>query len=218
MTGASSSKTARLPQRYRRRIVYVCLALLLWEVIAWTGARLLITQTEMSRADALLVLSGSAAYEERVQLAAQLFSNGWSRRIILTNDQVGSGWSTTEQRNPLFVERARDALLKAGVPAANIEILPAAVAGTYDEAIATKAYAESHKLHSVLVVTSPYHSRRALWTFRRVFNDGTVSIGLVTVPTGIQSPSPATWWLSIRGWRVVAGEYLKGLYYRLRYG
>jgi uncharacterized SAM-binding protein YcdF (DUF218 family) len=68
-----------------------------------------------------------------------------------------------------------------------------------------------------LVVTSAYHSRRALWIFRKVFSGTGIDIGLTAVAPGEQTPSPATWWLQLRGWRTVASEYPKLIYYWLHY-
>jgi uncharacterized SAM-binding protein YcdF (DUF218 family) len=67
------------------------------------------------------------------------------------------------------------------------------------------------------VVTSAYHSRRALWTLRRVFEGSGVEVGLVAVEPGEQSPRPGTWWLYPLGWKMVPGEYVKFLYYVSHY-
>jgi uncharacterized SAM-binding protein YcdF (DUF218 family) len=66
-------------------------------------------------------------------------------------------------------------------------------------------------------VTSPYHSRRSLWTLRRVFKESGIEVGVKAVVPGQQSPLPVWWWLSPRGWSMVAGEYLKLIYYRIKY-
>jgi uncharacterized SAM-binding protein YcdF (DUF218 family) len=115
------------------------------------------------------------------------------------------------------VERAAAELRRAGVPAERIEVLPRVVNGTHDEAVLLREYAAAKGLRSLLVVTSAYHSRRALWTLRRVFERSGVAVGLSAPPPDGATPSPATWWLSARGWREVAGEYLKFIYYRLHY-
>jgi len=56
-----------------------------------------------------------------------------------------------------------------------------------------------------------------MWTLRRAFDESGVRLTLEAVTPGEQSPSPATWWLSFLGWKMVAGEYAKLVYYRLRY-
>ncbi len=204
-------------RRAWRGLRFVIIALLLWSLVAWIAARALITSAELERADALVVLSGSAAYKERTHRAALLFRAGRAPLIILTNDNEPSGWSSREQRNPLFVERARDELISAGVPAEKIIILPDVVASTYDEAIAVRNFAASRGLHSILFVTSAYHSRRALRTARYVFADGNVEVGLDAPPPGEDAPHPFLWWLTLRGWLMVAEEYPKLIYYWLWY-
>jgi hypothetical protein len=44
-----------------------------------------------------------------------------------------------------------------------------------------------------------------------------VQIGLDAVPPGQQSPPPETWWLTLRGWKLVPTEYVKMVYYLIRY-
>ncbi|MDQ3087259.1 MAG: YdcF family protein [Acidobacteriota bacterium] len=79
----------------------------------------------------------------------------------------------------------------------------------------TKKVAEN-SWKPILIVTSAYHSRRALWTFEKVFATEDVKIGIESAPTGQQTP-PFYWWLTARGWQMVAGEYVKSLYYWVCY-
>lgn len=150
-------------------------------------------------------------------MAARLFKERHAPLILLTNDNEQGGWSEESQRNPFFVERAIDELVGAGVPRAAIEVIPSAVTSTYDEARALREYAVKHNLRTLLVVTSAYHSRRALWTMRRVFQGSGVEVGLEPAAQAAPTPSPALWWLSRRGWKSVAGEYVKLIYYRTHY-
>lgn len=191
------------------------LVLAAWSLLAWVAARALIVRAELEHADALVVLSGSSAYIERTQSAARLFTEGRAPRVILTKDPMPGGWSEAEQRNPSFVERATAELRRAGVTADRIEVLPDKVSNTYDEAVAIRDYASAHGLRSILVVTSSYHSRRALWTLRRTFHGSGIEVGLYAVAPGQQMPAPSVWWWRPLGWRVVALEYVKLLYYVL---
>ena len=201
-----------------RRVLFAALTLVvLWPLAAWTAAQALIVTPETSRADALAVLAGSSTYLERTHHAAQLFHAGRAPRIILTNDNIPSGWSAAEQRNPLFVERAAEELRSAGVPADKIEIVPGDVLSTYDEAVRLRDYASQRGWRSLLVVTSAYHSRRVRWTLQRVFTGSGVTIGVDAAPPGHQTPPAGTWWLHRFGWNLVPGEYAKMIYYRIKY-
>jgi uncharacterized SAM-binding protein YcdF (DUF218 family) len=201
----------------RRRWRIVLLSLVAWPLLAWTAAEVLIVRAELARADAIVVLAGSSTYIERTHRAAQLFREGRAPKVVLTNDDVQGGWSVDEQRNPFFVERAASELKAQGVPAEKIEIVPGVVMSTYDEAVRLREYAGTRGLKSILVVTSAYQSRRALWTLRRVFQGSDVAVGLETVAPGEQSPRPATWWFYGLGWQMVPGEYLKMIYYWTKY-
>lgn len=195
---------------------------LLWPFIAWSLARFLVVGGQtLEHADVIVVLGGSSTYVERARHAERLFHAGRAAKIVLTNDNLRSGWSSAEQRNPLFVELAARELQNAGVPAGKIETLPQVVASTHDEALLMRRYMEANKLRSLLVVTSSYHTRRALWAFRRVFAESNVAVGIdaATAEEGdAQSPSAWSWWLTRHGWRSVALEYPKFVYYQLRYG
>ena len=156
-------------------------------------------------------------YAERLGHAARLYREGRARTIVLTDDGLRGRWSRAQQRNPRSIERGRDMLLGSGLPAERVVMLPGRVHSTYDEALAVQTYARAQRLHSLLIVTSPYHARRALWVFNRVLATDGLSVGVDPVPPGDQSPSPGTWWLSRSGWQSVAAEYPKFLYYLIAY-
>jgi uncharacterized SAM-binding protein YcdF (DUF218 family) len=193
------------------------MAIALWPTFAWAAAELLIVHASVAKADAIVVMSGSATFRERAQHAAALYNQGRAPKIVLTNDHLKSSWSSEEQRNPYYYERALDELRRAGVPQQNIAVIMVPITSTHDEAVLLKEYAIANQLRSLLIVTSGYHSRRALWTFRRIFQGSETSIGIDPAEPGIQTPSPATWWLHRFGWEMVPNEYGKIFFYWLRY-
>lgn len=204
--------------RRRRRLMKAALALLVaWPVVAWCAASVLVVRRPLERADALVVLSGSSVYEERARWAARLFREGRAARVVLTRDGHAGGWSQERGRTMLFYERSVEALEREGVPRDRVEVLPEFIASTYDEAVALREYAARSGARRLLVVTSPYHTRRALWTFGRVLAGTGVEVGIDAPPAGVQSPAPLAWWLSARGWNSVATEYPKSVYYWLSY-
>lgn len=206
--------------RARRRVQIqkiVSCCILIWPFAAWAGAHYLVTEAPLDKADAIVVLSGSATYRERTREAARLFHEGRAPRILITNDNARGPWSSAEQRNLFFYERAQEELRNAGVPSQSVEVVMKPLTSTYDEAGVIRDYAEQHGLHSILIVTSPYHSRRALWVFSRVFRDTGIQVGLISARRAEESPPPITWWLTLRGWRLVPSEYVKMIYYVIKY-
>lgn len=189
------------------------LCLGLWPLLAWAAAQLLIVRSELSTADAIVVLSGSSTYRERAEWAARLYREGRAPVVILTDDKLISGWNRAEERNPFFYELAAKELQNQGVPADAIRIVSEPALGTYYESLNVREYATSHKLGRLLIVTSAYHSRRALWSMRRACKGTEIEIGVESPAPGWQTPSPWTWWMHRWGWKTVAGEYPKMIYY-----
>ena len=207
-------------RRWTSRKIVKALLLLIgaWVLLAWLAARALMVNAPLPSADAIVVLSGSSAYVERTQKAAELYREGRAPFVWLTNDHTRGGWSSALQRNPLFVERATEELIKGGVPAEKIKIVPGVASSTRYETLLIKEYALAEGIRTVLVVTSTYHSRRALRSLRQLFEGTEVAIGLDPAPIGPLTPSPIFWWLKAEGWRTVGVEVVKLIYYCLKYG
>lgn len=214
----SHEKAQKAQTRWRRILKWLLVFVIVWGILAWVAPRALIVSAPLDSADAIVVLSGASTYVERTQKAAELYRQGRAPLVLLTDDRMRGGWSSALQRNPYFVERATDELIRQGVPAEKIRIVPGVGSGTHDEARLIKDYASAQRLRSLLVVTSAYHSRRALRSLRQSFAGTGTVIGLAAVPPGSQTPSPAFWWLQIDGWRSVGSEYAKLIYYWLKYG
>lgn len=204
--------------RWPRRLLLIgVLGVVAWPAFAWVLAQLLIVEAEVFSADAIVVLSGSSTYIERADWAAKLYSRNRAPLIILTDDKLISGWNRIEERNPFFYELAAKELQKRGVPADRIRVVSEPALGTYYESLNVCEYATAHKFKKLLVVTSAYHSRRAFWSMRRACERSRIEIGVSAPDPGWQTPSPWTWWMRRWGWRVVAGEYVKLVYYWWRY-
>ncbi len=217
---AHASSPSTLKEKLKTAGRFACVAIsasTLWWLLAWGAAHALIVRSDLAHADAIVILSGSSAYLERTQKAASLFREKRAPMVILTNDALQGGWSQAQQRNPLFVEREEQELLLAGVPSHQIVVLPQAVSSTHDEAMLLRNYATLNGLKSILVVTSAYHSRRALMIMRDTFSDSGVMVGIEAVSPGADTPTPATWLWDKRGWSTVGGEYLKIAYYWIKY-
>lgn len=189
---------------------------LLWLLFARNADQYLIREEVLKRADAIVCLSGSSAYRERTGQAAILYRNGAAPIVLLTNDGEQGGWDPEEERNPYYFERARRELIRQGVPEYAIEVLEPVVAGTADEARMVVKASRERGFNSILLVTSPHHSRRALMTFGKVSEKGgrDLKIGLIAAYPYPDTELRPTWWLSPSGWRDVAGEYIKLVYYR----
>jgi uncharacterized SAM-binding protein YcdF (DUF218 family) len=210
---SAKSKAAR----GRRFLIAAVFLFALAPVIAWAAAELLIVKADLPAADAIVIFSGSSTYLERADWAAKLFREGRAPLIVLTNDGLISGWDRREERNPYFYELASRRLQQQGVPADRIQLADGRALGTYEESVLIRDHATSHHLKKLLIVTSGYHSRRALWSMLRACEGSGIQVGIDATPPGSQTPSPWRWWSRRWGWKVVAGEYVKMAYYWTHY-
>ena len=197
---------------YRFFLAAVVLTALAPLLIGWSGRWLAVGTQCSERADAMVVLAGAPEYHTRTRWAAELFDRGLAPTVLLTNDGLLGPWDPATQRNPLYVERAWEALVRAGVPAEQIIVLPSAVNGTRDEALVLREYVEHQPLRSLLIVTSPYHARRAKWIFRETLPASGPEVRACAVPLRLQG-----WWIPPADVRAILSEHVKGIGYRILY-
>jgi len=170
---------------------------------SWLLAGLTV-HTPLAQSDAIVLAGGG--FKERAPVAAMLYRDGYAPLVILANDGVFSGWSTKYNRNLYQVEWAEEELVTLGVPRDRILKLPFYGSATMFDALAVKRYLFKAGWKKIIVVTSDYHTRRILWTFRHVLKEYTDKITVYpALSFGI-------------GYRSLAMEYMKLGYYLIRYG
>lgn len=103
-----------------------------------------------------------------------------------------------------------------GVAPTRIAIAPGRVTNTYDEAVAVREYCRRHGTRRVLVVTSPYHTRRTLATFQSVFARTNTVVGVS--PAWMHSlADPQRWWSTGHDRWYVRYEWAALFWYTLRH-
>jgi uncharacterized SAM-binding protein YcdF (DUF218 family) len=89
--------------------------------------------------------------------------------------------------------------------------------GTHGEAVAALDYSRAAGVHRLMIVTSPYHTRRSLGVFRKVFANTNVEIGVE--PASADSVArPERWWWGGYDRAYVAYEWAAVVYYAWEYG
>jgi uncharacterized SAM-binding protein YcdF (DUF218 family) len=172
----------------------------LW--LALIGGFLIVSEP-MQRADALVPLAG---HVERVEYAAELFEQGLAESFVATN----MPHHTPGVRESYSALVAREASWH-GVPPSAIIQATTVVSTTYQEALVIRDLAQQQEWQSLLIVTSPSHTRRARYIFRDVFQATGIHIRMQ--PVADHWYTPDSWWKRQDGLRATWTEYLKfGLY------
>jgi uncharacterized SAM-binding protein YcdF (DUF218 family) len=148
---------------------------------------------------------------ERLPVAARLGRANPEAVVLLTRPL-----SVTE-KNCYRCEERVEWLAAVGVSPQRVVLLPHRSRNTYDEATATFSYAATRGIRSIVVVTSPYHGRRALATFRSVFARAPVRVG-VALALRESNAHPSSWWMYAYDRWYVGYESAALLMYTLRYG
>jgi uncharacterized SAM-binding protein YcdF (DUF218 family)/glycosyltransferase involved in cell wall biosynthesis len=159
-------------RRGRRRVAVMVLGLLgtyglVFETpVVWWLAKPLRVAEAPRHVDAIVVFAGGVGesgksgggYQERVARAVMLYREGWATRLVFSSGYVFAFGEA---------EVMRDLAIGQGVPAEAIT-LETRAASTYENvAFSARILAEEGR-RSVLLVTSPYHTRRATLTWRTV--------------------------------------------------
>ena len=151
--------------RLRTIVLLVVLLALIAAVAAFRDAgRWLVRPDPLAPADVIVVLSGSMP--ARAEEAAQTFRMGYAHEIWITRPVSPGG--ELAQMGIAFTgedEYSREVLLHNGVPSQSIRILPRPIVDTQQEVEEIILEARAGGERSVLIVTSPQHTRRvkALW-------------------------------------------------------
>jgi uncharacterized SAM-binding protein YcdF (DUF218 family) len=108
-------------------------------------------------------------------------------------------------------------LRRAGVESNRVRILRLTSPGTHGEALAVREYERRSPITRLMVVTSPYHTRRSLAVFRKVLAGTGTTVG-VTPALRNSRAQPATWWRTPYDRWYVRYEWAAIPYYAVRYG
>ena len=89
------------------------------------------------------------------------------------------------------------------------------VANTYDESRAVCAWIEKSGAKSIIIVTDPFHTRRARWIFSKELRSTKTEIHAVAVnPVRYRT---GDWWRHEEGVIDFENEAIKYIYYRFEY-
>lgn len=179
--------------------------------------RFLVVEDPLERADVIYVLGGSRA--DRPLEAADLYLQGYASKILLS-DALREGAETTLRQRGIHVpgeaERARDLLIRVGVPPDAIIVSDSTHNSTTDEAASAREFAARQGWRSIIVVTSRLHTRRAGMVMRGALSGG--GIRAIMRGTRHETTDPAHWWRHRNDVRLTLSELQKLIVYALRLG
>lgn len=180
------------------------------EAILLGVGNFLIVRDDLQPADLIHVLGGGDV--GRVDHGVELYKQGLGKKMFFTGGRV-------EPRGMYNLPdsfSSGDYAELQGVSAKDILWRGGSAANTYEEAVALgDLLHKEDSIQSVIIVSTPYHLQRARWVFNKVVGFR-VDLQYAPVPFAI-SQYKQRWWEDKLSLAMVKNEYLKLLFYFLKY-
>ena len=125
-------------------------------------------QDNLQKADAIVVVSGGQT-QSRAAKGIELFKQGYAPKIIFSGAALDDG--------PSNAFAMRDLALSEGISAKNI-LIDEKSQNTYENAVNSKTIIDELQAKKIILVTSPYHQRRANQTFEKELGTNYEVIGI----------------------------------------
>jgi uncharacterized SAM-binding protein YcdF (DUF218 family) len=154
-----------------------------------------VVEDPLQQSDALLLLSDDNFFADRATRASELYRQKLAPVVVASGRRLRPTAGIAELMEHDLIER--------GVPKDRILRFPQDADNTREEAQALRALVAEKNWHSVIVVTSNYHTRRARYIFERVFPDS-VAVRVASARDG--GFDPEHWWENRKSLKLFMGE------------
>ena len=145
--------------------------------------------------DAMILLMGGIS--DRVLQAADLYNAGRAGRLIIVQENMGAS-KTLEARGIELIsnsDQIQNAAIKLGIPPDSITVLPGDAQSTLPEVIKAREYLEADaSIDTLIIVTSPTHTRRASIFFKTAFKNAGPQICVLCSPSTYSHFDARHWW------------------------
>ena len=171
----------------------------------------LISEDKKEPVEVLFVLGGNSF--DRGNEAARLYKEGYCGRIICMGENVphsfkAIGVSYTES------EMTEKLLEDNGVPQ-EVAVAMKTGTSTMEEAESILKYCRKHQLSEVAVLSDKFHTRRVRGVFEQLYIEGDKPFRIYGSPSSVYEEE--AWWTSEAGLIMVNNEYVKLMYYAVKY-
>ncbi|MCK4532735.1 YdcF family protein [bacterium] len=193
----------------RKRIIFFIIFFLTFLLINYKFwliqiGKYLVFQTALKPADAIVVLGGGE--KERVFQGIKLFKKKYAKKIIFTGEKL----EVPSLEEVHWAQLSKKEAMLNGIEERDIIIVLDSLS-TYDDALLVKKVVKKYEFKSLIIVTDPYHVKRAFFVFKKRFKKSTVT--LMFYPVQDSWFSANDWWTSEKGLVRVNNEYIKFIYY-----
>ncbi|MEN9347654.1 MAG: hypothetical protein RLZZ77_1165 [Bacteroidota bacterium] len=171
----------------------------------------LVSDNPLEKTDAICVLGGNSF--ERGLEGAEVYKQFTGTPVIAT----GGNFPLQIQAFDTLMTEAqltRLVLEKHGVPDSMIVTLNGSTS-TMEESDEILAYCKEHQLKKITLISSTFHLRRIRWVFEEKFQEAGIEVRLHGATD--KEFDAENWWKNEQGLITTNNEYIKLLYYIIKY-
>lgn len=181
----------------------------------------LVSEDLLEKADAIFVLGGDSY--DRGNFAIKLFNEGYSSKIVCLGENIpsifkaiGISYAESEVTKinimslPTLFQRKREKV----IPDSSVIVLKKGTS-TQEEIAAIIDYCKANNLEKVILISSKFHTRRVRLACKKKFREE--NLELIIAGAGSTIYPEEEWWKSEEGLIMVNNEYVKLVYYFLKY-
>jgi len=192
-------------------ISLLCVAFIFKNSILRAIGKELIYENELNKVETLFVLGGGAF--DRGNEAAKIYKAGFVKNIVCTSGNIphdlqALGITLFES------EITKKNIVRNGIPDSLVFALTEGTS-TFEESDIILRYCKEHKIFKCILLSSKFHTRRVKNVFKNKFEKENIQIIFRGAPSSQYDEN--AWWEDERGLIMVNNEYVKLMYYWLKY-
>ncbi len=157
-------------------------------------------QNPLAKSDAIVAISGGDT-SARMQEAVQLYKDGWSSHIIFSG-------AAADLNGPSNARAMADSADAEGVPSSAIQLDEVSL-NTEQNASDVAKLIHQDGYHQIILVTSPYHQRRASIVFNRAVGSDVKVLNHSSIDPNWRR---SHWWATSYSTQLTLAELQKTLY------
>ncbi len=190
--------------------IYIILGLIfvLAVFFVMVADNVLVTQSDLENADAIIVISGGRG--ERVEHASHLFQQGFADTLIVSG-------CPGQDKSIVQANYMKEKAMELGVPGDKIvlDVLARHGLGTGEQAKTIRKIIERNKFKRVILVTTDFHTSRANMIFKRALKGLDTQLLVAHPDQGILQSKG--WWYKPSSLKIVIMEVIKYIWYWISY-
>ena len=176
-------------------IIKISLAIVSFLVVVGLLGWYLAPRDDLQKSEAIVAISGGDT-ESRTVTAANLYKQGWATQLIV----AGAAADPDSISN---ADQMRHIAINQGVPSTAIRTETTSRDTAENAVKVAQTFQTSPR--RLILVTSPYHQRRAYQEFQAAFPDTVI----INYPAFDQTWRRSLWWITPDGWYLTLSESAK---------